>query len=71
MNQINSFNENSPPAASQDIVDAGLIVAEATRSISAMQAATQASLALARSALDDKRQHIEKVLFLSFHARLR
>ena len=61
VNQINAINENPPPAAPQDLVDVGLIVAEATSTISAMQAAAQASLAQASASLDEKRQHIEKV----------
>jgi hypothetical protein len=61
VNQINSINEAPPPAASQDIIDAGLIVGEATSTMSAMHAATQASLTQARASLDEKRQHIEKV----------
>ena len=60
-NQINSINESPPPAASPDILDAGRVVAEATATLSEMQAAVQASLAQARAALDEKRQHIEKV----------
>jgi hypothetical protein len=61
VNQINAINENAPPAAAQDLVDIGLIVSEATSTISAMQAAAQASLAQASASLDEKRQHIEKV----------
>jgi hypothetical protein len=61
VNQINSINENPPPAASQDVIDAGVIVAEATSAISAMHAAAQASLVQARAAVDEKRLQIEKV----------
>ena len=61
VNQINSINDAPPPSASQDILDVGLIVGEATSTICEMQASTQASLTQARAALDEKRQHIEKV----------
>jgi hypothetical protein len=61
INQINTINETAPPAAPQDIIDAGRVVGEATHTMSTMQAAAQTALVQARAALDEKRQHIEKV----------